>query len=545
MLTRTNVILLAAMAAIVGVLTGCIRRDSAGGGSGGGAPPADNMLRYAITSEPTTFDPALVQDGPTIDLLFQIYEGLVQWTESSELAPNLAERWEISADGKIYTFHIKRGAKFHNGREVIAEDFVYAINRSLDPAVNSQVAFSYLNDIVGADAKFKGQSKELPGVKALDSRTLQITLVGPRAYFLAKLTYPTAYAIAREEVEKGGGRIDERNAVGTGPFKLKEYSSGLRITLEAFADYHGGKPKLAGIVRPIQKDANQRYNMFLNGDLDIVDVQKSDLESIKKDVGLAKLLQFFDRSATYYLGLNQSDEAGFPPFKDVRVRQAFACALDKDAIIQRALRGVNQRADGIVPPHVPGHNPNVRAVQFDVARAKELLKQAGYPDGNGMPRLTLTFREKTPDISNVAQVVQQMLKQNLGVEVDLREMEWGAFLDQGNKFLLPFTHLRWSADYLDAQNFLSTMLHSRAQENHLAYRNSRFDALCDQADGMTDAAARLKLYNQAEQIIVDEAPWIPIYYQKDIELIRPYVKGIRDIPLGHLPHVTTEFVRSP
>jgi len=523
------------------IVAGCGRREAT-------APPAQNVLRYALTAEPTTFDPALVRDGPTIDLLFQVFEGLVQWDENNRLVPNLAERWEVSEDGRTYTFYLKRGVKFHNGREVTAEDFKYSIERSCDPELASPVSATYLNDIVGALDKLNRKATEVKGVQVVDSHTLRITIDHPKAYFLAKLTYPTAYVVCREGIEADGDivgnrrlRINERCAIGTGPFKVTQYQPGSKVVLSANRDYHGGAPKLDGIERPIVLDASTRHAMYERGDLDIVDVQKGDLLRDQQDPVLSKELQQFDRASVFYLGLNQNV---FPPFRDRRVRLALAYATDKDAIVKVALMGVPQKANGIIPPGVLGHDPGFEGIPYDPEKARRLLAEAGYPDGRGFPTLTLTFREKTPDLRRAAEMIKEQYRKELGINVELREMEWGAFLDALDRKELPFIHLRWAADYLDAQNFLSVMLRTGAPENVVGYSNPRFDALCDQADRERDEQKRIQLYREAERIAVQEdVPWITLYFQRDVELIKPYVKGIRDSLMGHLPHVTTRIER--
>jgi len=520
---------------------GCGKRQAS-------APPAQNVLRYALTTEPTTFDPVLVRDGPTIDMLFHVFEGLVQWDENNRLQPNLAESWEISNGGRTYTFRLKQGVKFHNGREVTAEDFKYSIERACDPELASPVSATYLNDIVGALDKLKRRATEVKGVEVVDKYTLRITIDHPKAYFLAKLTYPTAYVVCREAIEQDGDevngrrlRINERCAIGTGPFKVSQYSPGSKVVLTANKDYHGGAPKLDGIERPIVLDASTRHAMYERGDLDIVDVQKGDLLRDQQDPVLSKELRTFDRAAVFYLGLNQNV---FQPFKDRRVRLALAYATDKDAIVKVALMGVPQKANGIIPPGVLGHDPDFAGIPYDPEKARQLLAEAGYPGGRGFPTLTLTFREKTPDLRRTAEMIKEQYRKELGINVELREMEWGAFLDALDRKELPFIHLRWAADYLDAQNFLSVMLRTGAPENVVGYSNPRFDALCDRADREQDEQKRIELYREAERLAVTEdVPWITLYFQRDVELIKPYVKGIRDSLMGHLPHVTTYIER--
>ncbi|MFN3652885.1 MAG: ABC transporter substrate-binding protein [Armatimonadota bacterium] len=528
-LTRRGAMALLALLAAGVSASGCL-----GGGGGGGAD--DGTLRLAQTAEPTTLDPAQVQDGPTIEFMMHVFEGLVQWSPENKLVPALAEKWEISPDGRTYTFTIRQGAKFHNGREVTAEDFAYSISRTLADKTSS-VAEVYLNDILGAKAYREGKTQKLEGVEVVDPRTLKITIDAPKGYFLAKLTYPTAYAVCKEAVENTS-TMTEQEAIGTGPFRLAEYRRGDRMILEAFPEYWDGAPKLARIERRILLDAGTRHDAFEAGDLDIADVSMAMYRADKDNPELADKLKLFPRPSIYYIALNQQ---AYAPFKDRRVRQAFAHAVDRNAIVQTVHEGVPQVAAGIVPTGVPGHDPDFRGLEYDPARAKQLLSEAGYPNGRGLPPLTLYFRAQVEDIRNTAQVVAEQLKNNLGLEVKLAEEEWTTFLAKRNRGEMPVYFLRWAADYLDPQNFLSLMLHSGSKENTLGYSNPEFDRLCDQADVMQDAEKRLATYRRAEEIVVSDAPWIPIHFQKDVELWNPRLRGVEDSAMGHLPHKRTHF----
>ncbi len=511
-------------------------------GKGGGDGSKGNILRYAINSPPTTTDPARVQDGDTIDMLQQVFEGLVKWNDKNEVVPNLAEKWEINPDGKTYTFHLKDNVSFHEPfkRKLVASDFVYSLTRACRKETNSPTAMSYLNDIVGAGDLYKGKGTDLPGVKALDDKTLQITLDARRPYFLAKLTYPTGYVVCKEAVEKAGQNWNEQAIVGTGPFKLRSYQGEYKIVLAANPDYHGGRPILDGIERPVNKDSNSRQTAYETGGLDFVDVERPELQRIQSDPVLSKELKQFDRANIYYLALNQQ---AFEPFKNKKVRQAFACAIDKEQLIKLALKGTAKKANGILPPGIPGYDPNLAGLPFDPKRAQQLLAEAGFPGGKGFPKLVISFRQGYQFLSDAVLAIRDDLKRNLGIDVDSRQVEWSQFLSERRNGTMPCYHLRWAADYVDPQDFLSLMLRTGAEENKIGYSNPAFDKLCDQADVEADAARRADLYRQAEKIAVDDSPWVCLYHLPDIELHKPYVRGIRDSLMGHLPQVSTSVAR--
>jgi oligopeptide transport system substrate-binding protein len=494
------------------------------------------VFRYTVVTSPTTMDPAKVQDGDTIDLVQQVFEGLVRWGDDNRVQPALAEKWDIVDGGTDYVFHLKKGAKFSNGREVHADDFKWCIERACNPDFNSPTAGTYLTDVVGVSDRLARKAEEVKGIQVIDDYTLKIQIDKPRPYFIGKLTYPIAYAYAKEAVKnplKELGGIDEM--VGTGPFVFEKYVPDQIVTMVANKAYHDGAPKLERIERPIVKDAATRLNLFKSGAIDLVQLERQDVEGLQKDATFKDQLHFFDRASMWYVGINLKQ---YPAFKDVRVRQAMAQAIDIDDIITNIFHDINKKADGIVPPGVFGHQDHAAVWKFDVTAAKKLLADAGYPDGKGLPEFEMTLREARPDIQIVAEKVASDLKQNLGIRVKLKTMEWRAYLEKNNQKIMPFFHMRWGADYLDAENFLSTLLATYGAENKVNYSNKEFDALCREADTTLDEAKRLELYAKAENIALKEAPFIPIYFQRDAELISPRVKGIRDSLFGHLPHTT-------
>jgi oligopeptide transport system substrate-binding protein len=497
-----------------------------------------NVFHYPIPNTPTTMDPDKVQDGDTIDLLQQTYEGLVGWSTKNEVEPRIAKNWDVSTDGTLYTFHLRKGVKFFNGREVTADDFKWCIERACNPKYTSETADTYLNNIVGVSARLGGKAAEVSGIKVVDPYTLTIQIDKPRPYFVDKLTYPVAFVFAKEALKDPLADMkDVSEMIGSGPFKVSQILPDQKIILTANKDYWNGAPKIDGIERPIVKDASTALNMFKAGQVDLVNLQRQDVAGLLQDPVLKSELHYYDRPAIWYLGLNQGM---VPVFKDRRVRQAFAMAIDSDKIVNSDLGGINKVAQCILPPGVFGHRDKANYIPYDPAEAKKLLAQAGYPDGKNFPDLELTFREQRPDIRIVAEAASQMLKENLGINVTLRTMEWKAYLDKNTQNKLPFFHMRWAADYLDAENFLSTLLASYGPENHVGYHNPQFDALCQAADTSLDPEKRKQLYAQAEDIALQDAPFIPIYFQQDVELINPRVSGLRDSLFGHLPHTTVQ-----
>ncbi len=524
------------LGAVAVALVGC-SGGKGGGFSERGVAKKAGVFRYAIPQNPTALDPAKVQDGDTIDICQQVFEGLVKWGEDNTVQPNLAEKWEIKDGGTTYVFSLKKGVKFHNGREVKAEDFKWAWERVTTRSFGSATAETYMQDIVGVKEKLAGKSNEVSGVKVIDDYTLEVKIDKPRPYFLGKLTYACAFVYAKEALPdpmKDMATVEQM--VGTGPFKFESYSPDVSVILVANKGYHGGAPALEKIERPVVKDRQSRLNKFKTGEVDLVALERSDLKAVEGDPALKAQLKYFDRPAMYYVGLNCDV---VPALKDRRVRQAIGMAIDRDRIVKEVLGGVNQRADAILPPSAFGFREKTNFLPYDVAKAKALLAEAGFADGKGFPEVTFSYRDGREDVELVALAVQQQLRTNLGITFKPRKVEWGAYLKEHNSRKMPAFHMRWAADYLDAENFLSTLLASYGNENKVNYKNPEYDKLCAEADGILDEAKRKELYAKAEDIVLQDAPFIPIYYQKDAELISARVSGLRESAFGHLPHTTT------
>jgi len=498
--------------------------------------PAGNVFRYPIKTAPTTFDPALVQDGDTIDVLQQVFEGLVQWSPDNKIVPCLAEKWDVSPNGLTYTFHLRPGVRFQDGAPVTASDVLYSMQRCLDPKLGSSVALNYLGDIQGAKEMNSGKAAALSGVKVVDPQTVAITITKPKAYWIDTLTYPTAYVVSQAEAKPGTPLTadDDAKGAGTGAFKLAAYVPDSKVTLAANTTYWGGAPKLAGIERPVIIDAGTRHDEYVRGDVDMLQFESpGDLDNDSKDPVLKDQVKLFKRASTYYIGLNQK---AFPVFADVRVRQALAYATDKQKIVQVVFAGKRDAAQDILAEGIPGFDPKFQGLPYDPAKAKALLAAAGHAGGAGLPPVPLAYRQGQPELEKTVVLLQQMWSDSLGVQVKPQVTEWGAMLDREDKNDLECYHIRWAADYLDPQDYYSVLLRSGGPENHVVYANPKFDALCDAADVSQKPAQRAALYRQAAKIAADEVPMIPLYYQQDVELVKPYVSGLDDGLMGHLPY---------
>jgi oligopeptide transport system substrate-binding protein len=511
------------------------------GGCGSGKPEANTSeqggktFRYAINVPPVTLDPGLVEDVDTSDIILNVYEGLVGYDENNKIVGRLAESWKASDGGKTWTFKLRPNIKFHNGRLVTADDFKWTLERNCNHNFPSPTANNYLRDIVGVNEVIQGKTNQISGVKVVDPTTIQFTLDKPRAYFLGKLTYPCAFVLPKEAA--GTTPINGvKAAIGTGPFKLAAYRVDQEVELAANKDYYLGAPKVDRVLRPVIKDSSTRLNLFKTGKLDILTLDRKDVEGIAADPLLGKQLQYQMRPAVYYLGLNL---VAYPPFKNRDVRRAIAMAIDRDHICNVLMKGMPE-AHGLVSPGMLSYRDKYAGLPYDPSAAQKALTAAGYPGGQGLPPLQLTYRVQTPDAQHVSEGVAASLRQNLGINVQLSSIDWNSFLEGRNKSRFAFYFLSWYADYLDPENFLSFLFRTGTSQNHDGYSNPEADRLFDLGDTTIDESQRVKYYNQAEDLLVQDGARIPIYIQRDAILVSPKVTGLKSNLFGQLPNLTVD-----
>jgi ABC-type transport system substrate-binding protein len=543
---RLTFVLLAAAALAVLVAAGVITVFI--GRGGGGRPSSQQALPQRVAGElrlfgpdPITLDPALAADVASATYIVEIFSGLVTFDKDLNIVPDIAERWEVSSDGRTYTFRLRRGVLFHDGsRMVTAHDFKYSMERALNPRTGSTVALTYLGDIVGARDFARGRAQEVTGIKVIDDFTLQITIDAPKSYFLAKLTYPTAYVVKREQVE-GNPRGWTRQPIGTGPFKLREWRLGERIVLEPNPDYYlEPKPALSRITFLLA--GGSPLTMYENGEVDVAPVGINDIERVRDPRDpLNKEMKQVAELATYYVGFNTRR----PPFNDPRVRRALAMAIDKDALARVVLREMAVPAKGILPPGIPGHNPDIQGLPFDPQEARKLLMEAGGPEILRDASLLVSGVGGTP--GPVIEAIQAMWEQHLGVRPQVQQVEFATFLQQVDRRQFDMMTLGWIADYLDPEDFLDILFHSQSPDNRTGYANPEVDRLLEQARTMptdTEEArqARFRIYQQAEQIIVQDSPWIPLLHPRSAYVVKPYVQGyfVPPLVMEHLRYVRLE-----
>lgn len=478
-----------------------------------GKPSGEKVLRLWSQS-PETLDPALVQDVTSHRFVNLLFSGLVKLDANLNVVGDLAERWEVDDTGTVYTFYLRRDAKFHNGRQVTAQDVIYSLERACDPKRGSvQRAQSYLDDIVGVMARTKGEAKSIEGLKAIDDFTVQITIDAPKPYFLSKLTYPTSFIVCKENVEDKK-RSWTINPIGSGPFKMEE-NAARQMVLSAFDDYYMGRPSLDKVVFVY---SGNTMNLYERGELDVIEVGPANIDRVlDPKEPLNKELRIVSQLDVWYIGFNTS----MPPFDDVHVRRAFAYATNKQAIAEIVFNKTVLPARGILPPGMPGYNPDLEGIPFDPDMAVEELTQSEYGDASELPPITLTVTG-----SEFGETLAAMYKEVLGVEIEVQVVDWGVFLKGLDAQKYQMYSLGWIADYPDPQNFLDLLFHSASAYNHGAYSNPDLDLLVEEARTERDQEKRLSLYRQAEEVLVNDVAWIPLYHNIGYYLVKPYVKGL-------------------
>lgn len=515
------------------LLEGCTtgRKEAAPAGT-------DRSLRVALISEPTTLDPAKIQDLVTLELLCNCFEGLVRYNAQNQIEPCLAERWEISPDRRSYTFFLRDGVVFHNGRPLTAADIKYSWERALTPDTHSNVAANYLGAVEGASEVTAGRRKDLPGVEVAGPRTLRVRLDRPRAYALGLFAYPTGFVVCKEAVEQTGGEIRAQSLVGTGPFTLQSYQPGVRIVLKANPRYWGGRPRMDRVEGVILLNRDTAYDNFRTLRIDLfLDVPMTRYAQDRHAGNLKSDYHLFPTASVDYLVMHPGRQ---PVFARKEVRQAFSLAIDRNEILRLAYKSVGVVADRILPPSLPGtgNSPPPRA--YDPMQARSLLARAGYPEGKEFPALTLTTLEHDPARTSACQMIAQQLKKNLGVRVTLQEREAAQYWEDAAAEKMEFYLTGWTADYPDAQDFLSTLFASRAALNHTGYRNARFDSLCARADADSDPKRRAALYAEADALLMADAGVLPLVFPQRPGLIRADVTGWQINLCSLLPLAQTE-----
>ncbi len=482
--------------------------------------------RIPLASEPTTLDPAKFSDIYAMNVATNIFDGLVEFDNHLNVIPAIAKVWKISRDHKVYTFRLRRGVKFHNGREVTAHDFVYSFTRLLDPQIKSPAAFLFKN-IQGAQEFAEGQMQSVEGLQARDLYTLVIRLKEPFAPFLSILAMANSKVVPQEAI---GGTFD-RHPVGTGPFIVQKWQPGKEILLNANQNYYAGRPYLDEIRFSIYQNVDWQniFTAFEAGSLDqsLIPSSSADPLIAKATTQSRNMLVSKPGLNVVYVGLNMN----LAVFKDRRVRQAIYYAVNREQIVQENARWRSVPATGILPPGIAGYDPHFNGYSYDPAKAKQLLAQAGYPEGRGIPVIELWTVSKSVRVREQLEAYQRYLAE-IGVQVELKLAEnWKDFISRIKQNQAGMFYAAWYADFPDPDNFLYTLCHSKSRVNRTGYKNAKIDKMLDEARSEVDYMKRARQYREIERHVMEDAPLISQHYNSFNYVFQPWVQGVN---LNHL-----------
>ena len=473
------------------------------------------ILRLALETEPTTLDPAFAVDYSSGLVSSLIHSNLVRYDPEGRIVGDLSRSWNVSSDGSVYTFHLAGGA-FSNGRAVSASDVVYTFRRLVDPSTGSP-RWWVLRPVSGAVDVHGGAEGGGLGVEAVDDSTVRITLERPTAHFLSLVSMPAAGIVDAAEVSARGEDYG-RAPCGNGPWMLSSWHGGDQLLLVRNPHFSGPRPVLEGISLRIIPEPMTRIAEFEVGNLDILEVPRSELERWRS--AGARLLHE-EELRIVYIGVNNEK----PPFSDVRVRRALNHAVDVEAIIARVLFGAGRRARGVVPPGLRrGPAPDER-YPYDPERARTLLAEAGYRGGFEME----LWQRENPEGGRILESIQAYLAE-VGIRARIVTREWSAFKQAVEQGAADAFYLDWFADYPDPENFIDPLFHSANRGgggNRTAYHNPAVDSLLTAAGLCRDAERRWELLAAAEETIYQDAPWIFLWFPVRYELVSPRLEGYR------------------
>jgi len=473
------------------------------------------------TADIGVMDPAQGPDANSAIAVGMVYTGLVKFDKNLNVIPDQAT-WSISPDHKTYTFTLKPGIMFSDGTPVTAQTYVYTLTRALLPEVNSPIGSFFLGNIVGASDVASGKTKVLKGVQAVDDLTLQITLTQPTEYFLDIMANSVAFPLNQKVINQYGqtkwANNVAGNGVGTGPFMVKAWDHNVKMVLVPNPNWYGAKTKLTEVDMIFVNDPSTAFRAYQAGQYAF------DWNITPQDLPTAKNMSGYTNQSLLQTDLLFFDNTK-PPFNNMAVRQAFAYAIDKTTLVNAVFKGGAIAAPTIIPPGMPGYQPNFAGLPFDKTKALSLLKSV-YPDVSKVP--TVTFSYPNSQVSPLeAQVLQQMWQDALGVQVKLNAVELTAYNQETatQPPVIQFGFTQWTADYPDPYDWLALNLLSTASNNSGDWKNTQFDQLIAQAEKIT-GQTRIQMYNQAEQLAITDVGWLPVDHQAMAAVIPSWVHGI-------------------
>jgi len=509
-------------ATIIAVLTGCGHRESLVQ-----IADRDQQFRICDGDEPGDLDPQTTIGQIEHDIMLALFEGLVI-ADPKDVSPKpgVAESWDISPDARVYTFHLRHNARWSNGDPITSHDFIESHRRMLLPSLGAQYAYM-LYAVTNAEAFNNGKITNFDevGFKAPDDFTLQVTLHDPTPYLLTMMTHDSWYPVPVKVIEKYGAVDDRSNPwtrpgrlVCNGPFVLKEWRMNSHILVTKNPLYwDAASVRLNSIYFDPTTSLDTDERMYRSGQLHtVLTAPPSKVAFYRKNK--PDLIKVYTIFATYLYKFNTTH----PPLNDRRVRLALALALDRRAIAETVARGGEAPAYSLVPPGAAGYIPEAE-IKEDVPRARQLLAEAGFPDGANFPKISLLFNTLQSHKA-IAEACQQMWKKNLNIDIALRNEEWKVYLDSERRMDYDLSRSSWVGDYPDPSTFMELFV-TDGGNNETGWGNKEYDRLVAIGGFTNNTAVRWDAYHEAEAILMNEMPFIPIYFYTQARLIRPSVKG--------------------
>ena len=487
------------------------------------------ILRVGNGAEPQDLDPQTITGTPEYHLMIALFEGLVALApDGNSLEPGVAERWEVSPDGLVYTFHLRADAKWSNGLPVTAHDFVRSARRMLTPSLGADNSYMFFH-VAGAEDFFNGKLTDFgkTGFQAPDDRTLRLTLRQPTPFLLPALLHHAWFPIPADTVAKFGG-LDRKdsgwtraeNFVGNGPFVLQEWRPNQVFVVRRSPTYWDRVHVALDEIQfyPVEL-ADTEERMFRSNQLDITnEVPLTKVAVYRREQ--PGVLRIDPYCGVYYYRFNIAR----PPFDDVRVRRALALAIDRESLVKNVTLAGEQPAYSLVPPGVGGYQSR-HHLEGDLAEARRLLAEAGYPGGAGFPKVELLYNTLEKH-RTIAEALQQMWRKNLGIDLTLYNQEWKVYLDSQKTLNFQIQRAGWIADYVDPHVFFD-LWRTGGGNNNTNWGNAEFDRLLARALDAKTTAGRYEIYQQMEKILLDDLPVMPIFYYTYARLVRPTVKHFR------------------
>jgi oligopeptide transport system substrate-binding protein len=490
---------------------------------------------YNISAEPQYLDPGKATGIPEFTVILNLFDGLVRYDINNQIKPSIAEKWDISKDQTTYKFYLKKGVKWSNGEPVTAHDFEYSWKRALSPELGSEYAYQlwYLKNGEAYTSK-KIIDPEQVGVKALDDYTLEVQLESPTPYFLSLLTFTTYLPVCKNVVEKNPDWAKSKDTyISNGPFKMKDWIHSDKIIVEKNPNYWDSDTvKIDEITFTMVESGTTELAMFESGQIDFaVNIPPVELDRLKAK-GKVTIEPYI---GTYYYLFNTTRL----PFNDKRVRKALTFAIDRKAIVENITKGGQKVALAFVPYGIQDATTDQdfreKGGEFfsdnNVQEAKALLADAGYPDGKNFPKFKLLYNTSETHKS-IAEAIQQMWKEKLGIECELTNQEWKVYLDNRSKLQFDVARAGWIGDYPDPTTFLD-MFVSTSGNNDTGWKNPQYDNLILKAKSAKDDWLRMTFLHQAEEILMDEMPIMPIYFYTRPTMVKPWLKNYISSPLGY------------